>query len=303
VQPYPRWQQAISERLAWFAVRHGFDLERSRVWESRLNQLLGMPSTIKRWDHMTLNDKITYRKLRLHDERYQVCSDKLTCRSYVTDRLGASSVAAIIRLGETAEAFADLVGPFVLKANHGSGMKIVVREQRCLTSDELTRASNWLGEDYGYWSREWAYQEIPRRLIAEQLLSDPPPWDYKCFVFDGVVRAVIVDIDRFGTHVRAIMSPQWEFLGNVEIPLTPKLPEQLPGLATILANAAILGAEFDFMRVDQFDLGDRVVVGELTCFPISGNGVFDPPRLDRDLGRFWTTRPTKEPKRKTRLSA
>ena len=36
-----------------------------------------------------------------------------------------------------------------------------------------------------------------------------------------------------------------------------------------------------------YDIGDRIVVGELTATPAAGRRRFD-PRLDRMLGRSWT---------------
>jgi hypothetical protein len=52
-----------------------------------------------------------------------------------------------------------------------------------------------------------------------------------------------------------------------------------------------LAQEFDFVRVDLYALGDRIVVGELTHYPTGGNKSFEPPEWDARLGALWP-RPT-----------
>lgn len=43
----------------------------------------------------------------------------------------------------------------------------------------------------------------------------------------------------------------------------------------------------DFVRVDLYDLGDRVVFGELTNYPGRAIPRFEPAALDLELGRHW----------------
>jgi hypothetical protein len=53
------------------------------------------------------------------------------------------------------------------------------------------------------------------------------------------------------------------------------------------AVAEQLAAGFDFVRVDLYALGQRMVVGELTHYPTGGNKSFDPPEWDARLGALW----------------
>ena len=50
--------------------------------------------------------------------------------------------------------------------------------------------------------------------------------------------------------------------------------------------AEALGAETDFVRVDLYDLGDRIVFGELTNTPNGGLTGID-RNYERWLGSFW----------------
>ncbi len=73
------------------------------------------------------------------------------------------------------------------------------------------------------------------------------------------------------------------------------LPNQDGGvpanLDVMLDWAALLGRDLDFVRVDLYDLGDRVLVGELTAYPSGGNSAYRPAGIDVWLGRAWRTHP------------
>ena len=59
----------------------------------------------------------------------------------------------------------------------------------------------------------------------------------------------------------------------------------------MLEWASDLGRGLDFVRVDLYDTGDRVLVGELTPYPAAGDERFEPQSLDAWLGRMWPSRP------------
>jgi hypothetical protein len=291
VERYPRWQSAITERAATFAVRHGLDVERSRRLEYWAARALGQPLSARSWNSMSFNDKVLYRKLVVRDERFRVLCDKVAFREFVTERVGASYLPTLRLATQHVEELAPLEGPFIVKGSHGSGMVVLNEQPRRLTGAELRTAEEWLGEDYGYWSREWGYWGLPRWILVEELMSIPPPPDYKIFVFDSVARAIQVDEARFIGHVRSVMSPRWELLGACVHPLPERTPPRPANLDEMLALAGRLAGEFDFMRVDLYDLGERVMVGEMTPLPIAGRGRYRPRSLDRELGRHWTTVP------------
>ena len=64
--------------------------------------------------------------------------------------------------------------------------------------------------------------------------------------------------------------------------------ERPPALGEMIAIAEVLGAETDFVRVDHFCPGDRIVFGELTNYPLAGAGTFRPAQFDHELGKWWT---------------
>ena len=48
----------------------------------------------------------------------------------------------------------------------------------------------------------------------------------------------------------------------------------------------VLSEGFKFVRVDFYEIGDAVYVGELTFTPMSGMGKFVPDSADEQLGKL-----------------
>jgi hypothetical protein len=248
---------------------------------------------------MTFNDKVTYRRLRVRDPVFQTFCDKLRMRDYVADRLGEHSVADLLDVGEHPSHFAARTGPYVLKPNHSSGMVTFVGEGEVASVDQLREAERWLAFDYGRHYREWGYGHARPLLIAEEVLRGPggsyPPPDYKLFTFDGEVEFVEVVPGPESGYRWTLMRPDWSRVVAKSLDPEPDspAPPRPPNLDVMLRWASRLGGVVEFLRVDLYDLGDRVLVGELTPYPGGGNASFHPLSLDADLGSMWRTSPSR----------
>jgi TupA-like ATPgrasp len=149
-------------------------------------------------------------------------------------------------------------------------------------------AAEWLEARYS--PAEWAYRKVPPRLLAEELPiedGDVPP-DHRVFVFHGRGRLIQVDMGRFVRHTQAFYTPQWERLeAQFGYPRGPDVPRP-PRLVDMLEAAEALGRETDFVRVDFDSLGSRLVIGELTNYPMAGGPHLSPAHVNRLLGDWWT---------------
>jgi hypothetical protein len=190
-------------------------------------------------------------------------------------------------------------------ADRGFGRHVVhpVQAEPCRMA---ALVDGWLGREYSWGPGgrpEWAYQHVPRRVFVEELLplsaDGSPPVEYKFLMFHGQCSHLYVFRRRARAGTMswpiaewAVMTPQWV---RVPVAMDPGLlppdstqPERPDRLAEMLEVAEALAAPVDFVRVDLYAIGDRVVFGELTNYPASGRTRFEPPDFDRELGTYWT---------------
>lgn len=297
---HPRWQgRAVSPLLRVIGNHRLLAFEKLLGLEYALRRLLGQPLSIRQWDRMTFNDKVTFRRLIVHDPLMQTFSDKLAMRTYVTSRLGEESVPKLLKVDDYVSAFVELPGPYVLKPNHGSGMVTVVGEGQFLSSKQQLEAESWLNVDYCWEEREWGYVGARQLLLAEEFLhgedtSEPPP-DYKLFTFEGKVEIVQVSMDRFAEFHWELRRPDWSLVFDSRASNRNHQPSRsVPPvhLDSMLETASTLGRGIDFVRVDMFDVDGGVLIGELTTYPWGGNLKFRLKGLDRLLGQCWNSTPS-----------
>ena len=172
-----------------------------------------------------------------------------------------------------------------------------------LNQQRLIELGNkWLSQDYYYYSGclripEWAYKNIERKYLIEELLVGQdlkPALDLKFHMFNGkcvFVNAIKRDL---GTGLKnrsvaksAIFSPEWKRMPirlNNLVPLEISLgkPE---AFAEMIKVAETLAGGIDYVRVDLYNPEpDRIIVGELTNYPMGGRQKFEPKNWDHKLG-------------------
>ncbi len=244
----------------------------------------------------TLTHHLFLKMARDRNPLLTLTSDKLAVRGFVTERLGPGFLPELYAVLDSPEELTDLELPprYVVKATHGSGMTAVVKADDRVTREAVAlRARKWLA--YRYWRKngEWGYRGIRPRLIVEEFLDAgdgevPPDWKWLCF--GGHAALVQVDFARFTGHTRNFYDPAGTPVAlRMYYPPGPDiaLPSTFGAMRTV---AERLARDFDFVRVDLYALGDRLVVGELTHYPTGGNKSYDPPEWDARLGALWPGR-------------
>ncbi len=222
-------------------------------------------------------------------------ADRVAARAYIEGKVGPGRLPDLLAVMEQPEDIRTLTLPqqYVAKATHGSQMVHIVRHDSAAERETIvTKGHRWLRTDY--WKRhgEWAYRDIPKRVIIEAFLGgpdDPPPDDWKFYCIGGRVEIACIDLDRFTNHKRNFYDRdgrQLDLALNHRYGPGPETPVP-PTWSALVAMAETLAADFDFVRVDLFDLARGIVVGELTHYPAAGLLVFDPPEWDRRLGDAW----------------
>ena len=241
----------------------------------------------------TFNEKILYRIFFDRRRIWTEIADKAACRSFVESRIGGAFLPKLYWLTTDPAniPFEQFPEKFVVKATHGSGWVELVKDKTKVDREALIeKCRGWLTLNFSIYG-ERHYRNIPPRIIVEEFIDNgggQPPKDYKLFVFGGKVEMIQVDASRFSGHRRRLYRPDWERLpvqyeyedieGEVPAP---------PHLADMVAAGATLGRGLDFVRVDFYDIPDRLYFGELTATPDAGACRFRPQEFDHILGARW----------------
>jgi hypothetical protein len=263
----------------------------------------------------SFSEKICWRKIYDRNPLLPCVVDKYAVRKYVADTLGerrAHSVLVplVFQTNEPANIpFESLAGNYIIKANHGSGMNmIVLAGTRLDTRQIIERCQHWLTVPYGFYMHEWAYQKIKRRIVVEPLLDDgmerPPP-EYKFQVFHGKCALIQVLVSRawhdgvhdFGSKTLPSLTyftPDWSWLDVswkyywLDV-VFPSEPAQAPphNLDEMIALAEDLARPFDYIRVDLYSTPRGIKFGELTPYHLTGNAAITPRAFDYELGERW----------------
>ena len=243
------------------------------------------------------NEKIQWLKLHDHREIYHRMVDKSTAKECAEAMIGPGHTLRTYGVWDRpADIDWDaLPDQFVLKLTAGGGGRSV-----CICRDKAAfdrkAAVRRLQKDYhrDLYRRygEWAYKDIPQRVIAEELLvSDGPyatPSDYKFWCFGGKVHYIMVGCGRYEDGA----APSFHFLDTDWNPLpfwkkyppTGPTPPRPPQLAEMIAMAERLSRDIHFLRVDLYNEGGKVWFGEFTFYPSSGTAPFHPQDWDGIAG-------------------
>jgi hypothetical protein len=247
------------------------------------------------------NEKIQW--LKLHDRQacYHNIADKYEVRKYVADTIGKEYLIPIYGVWNNFDEIPidTLPDQFVLKCTHDSGsVKICHDKQSFDIKNNRKFFKNRLSKSYYWQKREWAYKKIKPRIIAEKLMIDESGnelKDYKIFCFNGEPKIILVDIDKFTTNKRNFYSPEWEFQPLINgAPNAPPQSIHKPANLELMLNLAKkLSYSIIHVRVDLYNINEKVYFGELTFYDSSGYNIYEPPEWNRILGN-WMTLPIEQ---------
>ncbi len=244
------------------------------------------------------NEKIAWRKLFQRDPRFTTFADKIAVKDEVAKLVGKEHVIETLWTGERPEdiPFDMLPIPYILKATHTSGGNYFVR-----TAQDVDKAKiisffrHQLSIVHWHFFREWGYQDVSPRLLAERVVEMPDgeaPEDYKFFVFDGRVHFIQYDADRFKEHRRNMYDRDWNLVpaGIIYPPVLGHIPKP-PNFDEMVRIAEKIGAGFDFIRVDLYTTPKGVMFGETTFYPGGGIDPVTPPEWELKFGEPWKIKP------------
>lgn len=236
------------------------------------------------------NEKIQWLKVFNRHEHQHALVDKYAVKDIVAQRIGEQYVIPTFGVWDNPDDidFDALPERFVLKATHGWGGNsvFVCTDKATFDKKKVVKQLKKALRKQNYAKlREWAYKDIPPRVIAEKFIgteSGDVPVDYKFYCFDGKALYVMACVGR----VLGSMKPkyyffdrQWRFCpihkntANCPSDFTVPPPD---GFEKMIELAEKLSEGEPHVRVDFYDVDGQIYFGEITYYSYSGYANFTP---------------------------
>ena len=273
------------------------DKKKEKYIQKKFKEYLGYEIDFSK-EPITFNQKIQFRKLYDSNPLYSICADKYRVREYVKEKIGEEYLIPLYLVTDklTEEQWEKLPNSFVAKANHNSGPVQIVKDKTKVNKKEIIRElNNQLKLDYGILSMEKYYSDIPKKIIVEKFLKDNERemlQDIKIHCFnDGKSKRYFFDLcsrESVGGEVLSVLYDEnWTNLkvtaGNLDI----KDYEKPKNLENLLEIAKKLSEDFSYIRVDLYNINEKIYFGELTFCENSGFGKFTDEKWDYKFGSYW----------------
>lgn len=242
-------------------------------------------------------EKIQYRRLYPDNFLYTQCTDKYLVREYVKNKIGEKYLIPLYFIDNqiTIKEWNELPNSFVIKPNHDTAnTKIVFNKKELNINDRnkiINRLNLMLKINFGWYSLEKHYIEIKPKLIVEKLILDENkniPEDYKFHCFKNKVYIQVIKRD-LETHTLYMnyLTEDWQELNFETGGKILKNIKKPKNLDEMLKVAKKLSEDFDYVRVDLYNVNGKIYFGELTFTPFSGKQKFNPEKWDLEFGKEW----------------
>lgn len=231
----------------------------------------------------TFSEKLIWLRLNSYRNNTLILSlcDKYEVRNYLKNRGLGYLLTKLYFVTDNVDKvdFENLPNAFVLKCSQGCGTNYICRTG-IYDKNELKNLINRWFKGNSFYDKDMAdigginVNQLRKYILCEELLCDKDgniPSDYKVYCFNGVPLAILYISDRFveGEKKGCFMDKNWQFIGdtNESYQKVEKLPPKPKHFNEMLNCSRLLSKPFPFVRIDYYDLDDRLVFGEMTFFP------------------------------------
>lgn len=228
------------------------------------------------------------------------CADKYDVREYVENKGLTEILNPCYGVYDSVEDidWNNLPEQFVMKDTLGAGGTSVeiVKDKSKVDIKRLKKvAKGWteINAHVKGGGREWPYYSGKNhRIIIEKFIdSDPAKGgliDYKFLCFNGKAELLYILADRVtgqgaGCGFFDLEFNQLPFTESDEEPLKRKILKP-SNFQEMIEVAERLAGDFPCVRIDLYNEDEKITFGEVTFYDSSGYMIFDPDRLDYELG-------------------
>ena len=199
----------------------------------------------------------------------------------------------------------DLPAAWIAKPNNAWGSWGLVTGEYKPTGSQLNDIRRALTIDVSLHNADdqWAFTQAEKGILVEPKIGKPDSWptDYKVYVFNGRAEFVTVidqrefhqEIDgREMVYKRGFFDRNWNRM-DIEASQYGKSKPTLENSARperldeMLSDAELIAADFDFLRVDFFDDGEKLWFCEVEPYPGLHHDKWNHRGFDRWMGDLW----------------
>lgn len=257
----------------------------------------------------TFTEKIQWLKLYNRKPEYTRMVDKYAVKKYVADLIGEKYIIPTLGVWDKPEDidWDALPNEFVLKTTHGggSGGVVICKDKKTFDRNKaILTLRDSMNSDICRSLREWPYKDVKKRVLAEKYMApkdmvNNPIYDlsdYKFFCFNGEPKYCQVIRDRHSKESIDFYDMNWrhqEFVGLNPVTSSGKnlvngvnpVPRPLL-LDDMICVCHKLSKNMKFVRIDMYVIDNRIYFGEITFYPASGMGLFNPDKWNEELGNL-----------------
>ncbi|EPZ9228148.1 ATP-grasp fold amidoligase family protein [Proteus mirabilis] len=239
----------------------------------------------------TFSQKIQWLKVNIKDPQLHILVDKFLVRDYIKNKIGCDILIPMLGIYNNVDDinFNVLPDQFVLKTTHGSSQNIICKDKKNLDINKTkAKFKKWEKVCLYKIFKEWAYKDVTPRIICEEFigLNNNVPNDYKFYCFNGKIGFIQVNKERFSNnHTETFFNENWEMLDfNYGVEQSTSMIEKPENFLEMKEIVRVLAKEHKFIRVDLYNVNNKIYFGELTFYPASGLEFMNPESLERTFG-------------------
>lgn len=253
----------------------------------------------------TFGDKQQWLKIYYRKSVMTTMVDKFAVKKYVANIIGDQYVIPTLGVWDKPDEidWASLPNQFVIKTTHGGGGEDVIickDKDRINRNDIIQKLYKSMKHDIYKYYREWPYKNVVPRIIVEKYMNEDEAGsieggekdgliDYKFFCFNGKPSYCQVIRGRHTKMTIDFYDMEWNhqpFHEPKKYPFSQKSIASPKCLIKMIELSRKLSDGFPFLRVDFYEINMKVYFGELTFFPTSGMGKFDPDKWNLIFGKM-----------------
>lgn len=251
----------------------------------------------------TMNEKMAWLKLNYSEAFHVKACDKYLVHEYLMDKLGKDYAPELVFVTQNPnELKIENIKKFpcIIKVSNGSGSNLIVNSPAQYTDEYLQaffKDQIIISNAHAVSSLEHQYLTKDPYIVVERLLSDGKggiPNDYKFMYINGQLEFIYCSVDRLGANVRQVYDKNWERLHFIwvagadekmfkhyeasESITRPNCFDEMVRLSEKIAK------DFPMVRVDFYEEGEKVYIGEITLHHGSAGDKFYPESYDEYYG-------------------